>query len=200
MSQPLAAGILCRPAGTVTFNGGLSGLNNIYQAVTDRSGFGTGWELMGTWDTGAPGPPQNISFSAVATQSSAGFAPAARAVDGNTDGHSASNSVAHANLDAETWWELDLGQTYSIDDIVGWNRIDCCADRLRNFHVFVSDVAFTSQGVAATQGQAGVGDFAFPATAGSTETFGVNRTGRYVRVQLTGTNYLQLGEVQVFTP
>ena len=46
--------------------------------------------------------------------------------------------------------------------------------------------------------QPGVGSFYHDGVAGRTTDISVNRNTRYVRVQLAGTNYLQLAEVEVF--
>jgi len=51
--------------------------------------------------------------------------------------------------------------------------------------------------VAEVQAQAGVLDIPFPGTATATTTLAVNRSGRYVRIQLEGTNNLNLAEVEV---
>jgi len=79
-----------------------------------------------------------------------------------------------------------------------WNRTDCCGEALTNFYVFVSDVPFTSTDLAATQNQAGVSSYPVPGQAGSPTSINVNRTGRYVRVQLVGVDRLSLAEVQVW--
>ena len=33
------------------------------------------------------------------------------------------------NLDQD-WWEVDLGQGYPVDEVIIWNRTDCCAHRV----------------------------------------------------------------------
>jgi RHS repeat-associated protein len=49
-----------------------------------------------------------------------------------------------------------------------------------------------------TLSQAGVSHYHVAGAAGAPTTVAVGRTGRYVRVQLAGTNYLTLSEVEVF--
>ncbi|MGB1250575.1 MAG: PKD domain-containing protein [Candidatus Promineifilaceae bacterium] len=119
------------------------------------------------------------------------------AVDGNLNGQNIGKSLTHTNNEAGAWWEVDLGDVHFINTMTLWNRTDCCQNRLANFHIFVSDEPFDSQTIAGTQAQTGVGDFAFPGTAGRQTDFTINRTGRYVRVQLV-TGVLQLAEVQIF--
>ena len=39
------------------------------------------------------------------------------------------------------FWQVDLGSLREVDQIVLWNRLDCCGDRLTNFRVSVLDAA-----------------------------------------------------------
>ncbi len=141
----------------------------------------------------------NLAIGATATQSSTyQNAPAALAIDGNMNGSMANGSVAVTNLDSQAWWELDLGRMVEIDSIRLWNRTDCCGDRLGNFHVLVSEEPFSSQTLADVQNQDGVSDYPVSGTAAGQTDVPIDRFGRYVRVQLEGSNHLQLAEVQVF--
>jgi RHS repeat-associated protein len=142
----------------------------------------------------------NVALSKTATQSSthSSGAVASRAVDGNTDGVFANGSVTHTNSDVNAWWHVDLGQIETIGTIKVWNRVES-PERLTNFYVFVSDVPFTSTNLTTTLNQAGVSSYLTPGQGGFPTQLSINRTGRYVRVQLAGTNYLSLAEVQVWT-
>ncbi|RME80717.1 MAG: PKD domain-containing protein, partial [Caldilineae bacterium] len=164
-------------------------------------------------------PATNIAQGKTATQSStfSALGVASHAVDGNTNGYwnsdPAVNSVTHTNPEPNAWWEVDLGAVYEIGQIKLWNRTDCCWDRLSNFYVFVSDAPFPSTDPVATSLQAGVWWTYHAGSAGRTSsqpltlqaaqfipsagtTGGLQ--GRYVRVQLTGTEPLSLAEVQVY--
>lgn len=66
-----------------------------------------------------------------------------------------------------------------------------------DFYVFVSDVPFSSYDLNTTVNQAGVFNYRQTTFAGPA-SINVNRTGRYVRVQLAGTGSLALAEVQVW--
>lgn len=142
---------------------------------------------------------QNVAAGKIATQSStyASNADASRAVDGNTNGTWAGNSLTHTNSQFQAWWQVDLGAVYSIGQVNLWNRTDCCSERLTSFYVLVSDQPFASTDLNTARGQAGVSSYYFAGQAGTSTTIPVGRTGRYVRVQLTGTNYLSLAEVEV---
>ncbi len=120
-----------------------------------------------------------------------------RANDGNTNGRFQEHSVSHTQSEPNAWWQVDLGAIYNLASIRLWNRTDCCGTRLKDFHVLVSDNPFVSQELNATLGQPGVSDFHFPGTAGAQTEIHLNRSGRFVRIQLTGQDYLHLAEVEI---
>jgi F5/8 type C domain len=129
-----------------------------------------------------------------------GFSDASKAADGNTDGNYFDGSLSTTNDDANAWWEVDLGASATVSSIVVWNRTDGSQSRLSDYWVFVSDTPFASTDTPATL-QSRAGTFSNHQTTqpnpSSTITL-TNAQGRYVRVQLSGTNYLSLAEVQVF--
>lgn len=152
-------------------------------------------------------PGVNIAPQGKASQSSTwNDNVASRAIDGNTSGDWNAGQITHTNKGSQNYWTLDLGVVRDISVIKIWNRSDCCSERLRNFHVFVSDSPFNGITVAASQAQPGVFDNYIEGIAGATTNVSVNRTGRYVRIQLADTdatstdNVLSLAEVEVFTP
>lgn len=120
-----------------------------------------------------------------------------KAIDGNTAANWGVGTMTHTNLDAQAWWQVDLGEVKFIDSIKTYNRTDCCSSRATNFHVLVSDVPFAGTSLAAAQGQSGVSDYHITGQMAAPTTVTVGRTGRYVRVQLQNTNYLHMAEVQV---
>jgi hypothetical protein len=136
-----------------------------------------------------------------ATQSSTlpGTPPAAVAVDGNTDGSFFDGSVTATNLDGNAWWQVDLGASMSVGSIVVWNRTDCCAARLNDYWVFVSDTPFLPTDTPLTlQFRAGTFSSHQTTAPNPSTTILAGAQGRYVRVQLSGADYLSLAEVQVF--
>jgi hypothetical protein len=152
--------------------------------------------------TNVSGTSSNLAMGKTATQSSTiGYpsAIAASAVDGNTNGNFFANSVTATNADPNAWWQVDLGASAAITSIAIWNRTDCCASRLTDFWVFVSDTPFLATDTPATL-QNRAGTFANHQTTAPNPSTTITGTlqGRYVRVQLSGTDYLSLAEVQVF--
>ncbi|MEM9532463.1 MAG: galactose oxidase-like domain-containing protein [Pseudomonadota bacterium] len=144
----------------------------------------------------------NVALQGTVTQSSTlpssnSFGPA-NAIDGDLSGSDESGSLTHTGQDNNAWWEIDLGQHYSIETLRIWNRTDCCAARLSDFYVLYSNEPFVSQDLAATRAQAGVSEIFNAGIAGRQSNFSVNDTARYLRIQLGGQNFLQLAEVQIF--
>jgi hypothetical protein len=120
-----------------------------------------------------------------------------RAVDGNTSGDWALNSVTHTERVQNAWWQVDLGAVFSIAQIKIWNRTDCCGERLSNFYVLISSTPFTANDLNSTLSQPGVSAFPAPSEAGTPTVITIGKPGRFVRVQLVGTDYLSLAEVEV---
>src|SRR5260370_113820 len=147
--------------------------------------------------------PRSLAERKTATQSStAPYGPgtgASSAVDGNTDGNFSDGSVTHTNFDSNAWWQVDLGASAAVSSISIWNRTDCCSDRLSDYWVFVSDTPFGPSDTPATlQSRARTWSSHQTGFPNPSITITPSAEGRYVRVQLSGTNYLSLAEVQVF--
>jgi hypothetical protein len=151
------------------------------------------------------GPPNlDLAQGKPATQSStlAGTPSAAAAVDGNTNGNFSFGSVTATNLDANAWWQVDLGTPMNIGSVVVWNRTDCCASRLSDYWVFLSNTPFQPTDTPTTLQFRSATASAHLTSAPNPSASIVVLGGpyRYVRVQLSGANYLSLAEVQVFGP
>jgi hypothetical protein len=156
------------------------------------------WVPGGHWDNfrwGIYCHPPNLAYGLNATQSSTlGGAIAARANDDNTDGNFNNLSVSHTNFDFHAFWQVDLGTSKNIGAVVVFNRTDCCTDRLSDFDILVSDDGnFVDSGHFTVAGS-------HPGQTGQRTEFDMNVSGRFVRVQLRGTNFLHLAEVQVYAP
>ncbi|QDH79848.1 DUF1735 domain-containing protein [Echinicola soli] len=147
------------------------------------------------------GPPPNIAVGKPTSQKSTAHGGiSSRAVDGNTNGFWANGSITHTGTRDQDWWEVDLEEISPlITTIKLYNRMDGGpSTRLSDFHVFVSDVPFESTVLSETMAQEGVFDYFFEGPAGEVTEIPVDRTGRYIRVQLEGrTEPLSLAEVEV---
>ena len=70
---------------------------------------------------------------------------------------------------------------------------------MANYYVFVSDVPFASGNLTTTLNQSGVwNSFNANYPNPSSATLAVNRTGRYVRIQLANQGELNLAEMKIF--
>lgn len=158
-------------------------------------------ELGVTGSDGQASCLRNVAIGADAQQSSTAYGGVAgRAVDGNTSGSFGSGSVTHTAEDGspEPYWQADLGQSFTPTDVAVWNRTDCCASRLSNYYVFLSDEPILGGTLAGALDQPGVRAFHQAGTAGSpTRITTDGASARYVRVQLAGATPLSLAEVQV---
>jgi hypothetical protein len=124
---------------------------------------------------------------------------ASRANDNNTNGAYSSGSVIHTGNEASPYWQVDLQSTASITNIEVWNRTDaCCVSRMANYYVFVSDNPFTSTNPLTTKNQSGVWSILNSGYPNPSKSIPVNRSGRFVRVQLANQGELNLAEVKVF--
>jgi hypothetical protein len=142
----------------------------------------------------------DLALTGTATQSSTyPWSPtlgAANAIDGNTDGSVYHGSVTHTLEDLKAWWQVDLKGTHAITSIVIWNRTPdpegSVMDRLSNFSVSVAD---SQHNTVWTDSYYTSGGYPNPSL---TITLPTNTSGEFVKVQLNGTNYLSLAEVQVY--
>ncbi|CAC9517820.1 hypothetical protein [uncultured Gammaproteobacteria bacterium] len=136
----------------------------------------------------------NLALGKPATQSSnynTTLYHASQAVNGDTKGVWYTNSITHTQKEQGAWWQVDLGSKKNINQIIIYNRTDCCVDRLSNYQVSVSNTADFSTRVYRK-------DFHVTPNPKKIIKLGTQgKQGRYVRIQLLDKNYLSLAEVQV---
>jgi hypothetical protein len=137
---------------------------------------------------------QEIAQGKTATQSSNQFVytTADQALDGDTDTYS------YTQADLNAWWAVDLGDVFDISQISILNRqFQPLANRLYPYRVAIQDVfnaalsssndMWSTDVLAPQNANLAIPDvFTPPGVA-----------GRYVKVQLLGTNYLHMAEVEV---
>ena len=197
-------------------NPGVMDLNYVYPASTNNGQIASQYDALSgetvsyQYDSlkrlASAAAPTNLAAGKSATQSSnlPGYplanVQASNAVDGKTDGNYNDASITHTDSQANAWWQVDLGSSQAIGSITIWNRTDCCADRLSDYWVFVSDTPYLSTDTPATlSGRAGTWSSHQTVQPNPSVSIPANVSGRYVRVQLSGTNYLSLAEVQVMS-
>ena len=142
----------------------------------------------------------NVALLGTATQSSqysSDFnSQASNAIDGNTDGDYYAGNVNHTHAgtgygvgNGYEWWSVALDKSYSVGDIVVWNRTDCCTERLSDFTVSLFNQGALVQSQVYSSSALGTPSYA-------SGFFGA--IGDRVLVQLNHQDYLHLAEVQVF--
>ena len=147
-----------------------------------------------------PAGARNLAEKRPAKQSDGGGA-AALAVDGNTSGVGADQSIATiGDQKPEHWWQVDLGASLPISYVQIWSRIDpCCLDRLNNLSVFVSDDDFASDDPYVEARADGASSFFALGRVARPTTVAINRTGRFVRLQMAHPGVTDIAEVQVWS-
>jgi RHS repeat-associated protein len=167
---------------------------------SDASTHASGPESLGSTSAADSVGRTNWALHMPATQSSAYGGDPSRAVDGNTDGNYWDNAVTHTGYDLYAWWQVDLGTTRPVGDVDIWNRTDCCGNRLSAFYVFAKETPFVGSTPADLTQEPGVTSQFVPGNAQYPTTVTIGHSARYVRVQLSGQNYLSLAEVMVWSP
>ncbi|MFT7224166.1 MAG: hypothetical protein ACI82Z_001719 [Cellvibrionaceae bacterium] len=154
------------------------------------------WALQGT------PPSQKYTFVDAVQISTYGAGDAKRAIDGNTDGKWGSNSITHTSgFTNHEWWQGDLGESRDIGRIVLYNRTDCCAERLSNFYILISDEDLKNLSPSKAQEKANR-SFYYSGTMPSNYTWEIpaKTQGRYVMIMLSSKNNVSLAEVEAFSP
>jgi YVTN family beta-propeller protein len=176
----------------------IGGLGSLVDAVSlvDR----------GTSSATFASPQVNLAYGKSASGSEISYGTsAALAVDGNIDGVWEDGSVSiTGGQNAQDYWEVDLGAVDTVQTVNLFNRTDCCTTRLNNFYVLVSQTSMDGQTLAQLLANPAVTQV-YTANTGyvggnspQESSYNIGGVpGRYVRVQLAGTNQLQLAEVQV---
>jgi hypothetical protein len=159
--------------------------------VTTAAGTSTPTNRALTYD-----PADDLALGKPATQSSTyrDYSPS-NAVDGNVDNFSHTLSTKHS------WWQVDIGSVQQISLLNVWNRTGCCQARDTDYWVFVASAPFDHSLTPEQQAdQPGVWAIHETGTMARPTSIPVpaGTKGRYVMVQLNGTNYLALSEIQAF--
>jgi len=135
----------------------------------------------------------NLALNGIATQSTTGYGGLPeKAIDGNTDGDFNNGSVSHTDtIDADKWWQVDLGEDKKIDDITIFNRTQgTYGERLNNYTVSVID---SEHNIVFSQF---FEDYPDPSININTGTGGV--IGQIVKITKTSEEPITLAEVEVY--
>jgi hypothetical protein len=137
---------------------------------------------------------------------------AEKAIDGNTDG----NSFTHTKSSSHTWWQGDFGKDVKLSEVSLFNRTNCCAGRLDDFYMFVTNESVVGKSLEEIKAMAShEAYFSNPVPSSSSSNNSVSypfeayrdndnatrlnseAVGRYLVIYKKSKSYLSLAEVQV---
>ncbi|HPV77883.1 MAG TPA: discoidin domain-containing protein [Gemmatimonadaceae bacterium] len=127
----------------------------------------------------------NLALHKPATQSST-ILPGSEAsvcVDGNR-----TSGWCHTQNEPNPWWQVDLGGSYALTQVVVFNRADAWGARERTIGAFISSDGETWTRI-------------YTHDQSNFEVLRINvgnRSARYVRLQLAASDYMNLLEVEVY--
>lgn len=138
---------------------------------------------------------QNLAFMRTATQSSThpfirdkrAYPRAEIAIDGVIEGNGLMEQTSMTNEEEQTWWQVDLERTCTIDTITIYNRTDTAKENLKQYWVTVMD----NQGKIVWRSY----QKEYPDTSVILTPNGV--AGRTVKIKLEGKAALYIAEVVV---
>ncbi len=109
-------------------------------------------------------------------------------VDGVTEGNAMMKQTSWTLLENNPWWRVDLGEVYTVNEIIIYNRTDGIeVNQLKDFtvslHDAVGNIVWKS-----VQNQVPIPSVKIPVS---------NKKGRFVKIQLNGKGSLTLAEVIV---
>ncbi len=82
---------------------------------------------------------KNVARSGKASMGSMGWGGvASRGIDGNKSPNWG-GGMFHTQRGARAWWEVDLRAEYSVDEVVVYNRQNCCANRVVGATIILKD-------------------------------------------------------------
>nr|XP_006823545.1 PREDICTED: fucolectin-6-like [Saccoglossus kowalevskii] len=139
---------------------------------------------------------KHLAQQGTATQiSTTFFGYANLAIDGNDNPYYRNRSCSHTGFNENSWWKVDLGDSYWITEVVITNRQDCCSERIDGAVVTIGDnfdISQNNQCGDQVDWDANTYDVKIP--------FECHLRGRYVGVTLRDhTNWLHLCEVEVYS-
>lgn len=147
---------------------------------------------------------QNLALNQPAIQSSQQIGSPAIAVDGNNSGDAQLGEVTQTNYEEHPWWQVDLGENQSFEQVVLWNQTDCCGERLHDFYIFASDSNLSGRSLMDILDDPAVDRVysagVYSTTAPISITKEIRSNSRYVRIQAATSETLGLAEVQVLAP
>jgi len=145
----------------------------------------------------------NVALNRPTTQSStiAGGGASSLAVDGNTKADGGDyHTCTHTQLNENGWWAVDLGRDIAVTHVRITNRADCCAERLKNFYIGMTNVSpWTTKRPVLEQGKTCYYYPGSPRGGIPTDIYcDIIVQGQYLFVMLSKPDALTICELEVF--
>ncbi|KAL5253738.1 hypothetical protein ACHWQZ_G013495 [Mnemiopsis leidyi] len=141
--------------------------------------------------------PYNIARDKPASQSATydnnGYAN--HGTDGNTDGNYNHASCTATSTQTNPWWKVDLQDTFPVKEVIVYNRMDCCANRIDGFRIHVGNTGSSSDAVCGEPLESA--DF-----ISSAKHIKCDLSGRYISIHhpsSSGGKILTICELQAYT-
>jgi FkbM family methyltransferase len=136
---------------------------------------------------------KNIALGKPAKQSSQSAWSRPNDAQGGNNGIRTGRYSFHTNLEPSPWWQVDLTRTADLSEIRVFNRIDTSAERADNLLIMISEDGQEWRPLYQSKGLRFGGIDGRPLIVPVQEA-----KARFVRVQLEGTQYLHLDEIEVY--
>lgn len=135
--------------------------------------------------------PSNLALSGIFSSSGANDTnePLSNINNGSTNYPGAKIDWAQ-----NAWVEVDLGEIYDLTTTDIWNTGGSNNQFFIDYKVFISNEEFSSTDIQQTIDQFGVTTIDQDVQAGRPTTLAINRTGRYLRIQLVGAGLMNIDE------
>ncbi|XP_062574338.1 uncharacterized protein LOC134275769, partial [Saccostrea cucullata] len=101
------------------------------------------------------------------------------------------NDFCHTKIDATPWYRIDLGKSYSVDEVRIFNRRNCCGNRFRNAVILVGETLGSLKTCGTFKGPGKTGQMIKIKCPGG-------MTGRWVQILQKYRSAMNLADVQVF--
>ena len=134
----------------------------------------------------------NVALGKSATQSSTCSYSRPDDAGGAVNGVVSGGFGFHTSQEFGPWWQVDLGSSYSIEQIVIYNRGDCLPERAYGFVLKLGDESGSFNSIYARRGM----PFGGRENPACIQVGG--KSARYVRIELETLDCLHLDEVEVY--
>lgn len=119
------------------------------------------------------------------------------AVDGNIHGNYLANEATHTNEEENSWWQVDLLQSYALDTLSIWNRTECCSEDLSEYYILISDSDMKDKSYNELIQDTSIWKYYVAGKSVQHLKINPNIKGRYIRIQKSTFGHLSIAEVVV---